>query len=253
MNAQSATSELLRSTPSVRERRQPKEIDWGHPRPSSEPALRAQLQQKDILLREMQHRVANSLQIIATVLALDARKAQSEEARMHLQNAQRRILAVAMVQRHLGPSGHGENLELAGFLHELCEGLTASLVGDTTRITITVGAEPCMVSSKVAMSLGLIVTELVINALKHAFPPDAATGLIVVTHRAEGEGWMLAVSDNGVGKPDGEQGPASSGLGATILEALVKQLDGRMQTSSDRHGRSVTIAHGLSANVPGKW
>jgi chemotaxis protein methyltransferase CheR len=215
--------------------------------------LAALLQQKDILLREMQHRVANSLQIVATVLALDARKAQSEEARLYLQHAQRRILAVAMVQRHLDPSSQEGNLELSGYLHELCESLTASLVGDTTRIAISVGAERCMVSSKVAMSLGLIVTELVINALKHAFAPDAASGLIVVTHRAEGEGWVLAVSDNGVGKPAGEHEPASSGVGATIVEALVKQLDGRMQTSSDRHGRSVTIAHGLSANVPGKW
>jgi chemotaxis protein methyltransferase CheR len=105
----------------------------------------------------------------------------------------------------------------------------------------------------VALSLGLIVTELVINALKHAFPPDAATGLIVVTHRVDGEGWMLAVSDNGVGKKNGDHEPATHGLGTTIVAALVKQLDGRMQTSSDRHGTSVTITHGMGASVPGRW
>ncbi len=166
--------------------------------------MSALLQHKETLLREVHHRVGNSLQIIASILALDVRKAHSEEARQQLENARRRILAVATVQRQLQTAREDDDFELAAYLRQLCENLTASVVGDAAGIAIDVHADTGTVSSAVAMNMGLIVTELVINALKHAFMDNAAAGRIMVTYRVEGHGWRLTVSDNGVGKPNGD-------------------------------------------------
>jgi two-component sensor histidine kinase len=196
---------------------------------------------QESLRREVHHRVGNSLQIVASILALDARKVHSEEARLHLENARRRILAVAAVQQQLPTSRDGGNFELAAYLRQLCENLTASVIGDATRIAIHVQADPGTVSSAVAMNIGLIVTELVINALKHAFLPDA-TGRIVVTYRVEGHGWTLTVSDNGVGKPSGDRNRAATGLGTGIVAALVTQLDAHIETSTGLNGLGTRVS-----------
>ncbi|HSM39434.1 MAG TPA: sensor histidine kinase [Afifellaceae bacterium] len=204
--------------------------------------MAALLQHKETLLREVHHRVGNSLQIIASILALEARKVHSEEARLHLENAHRRILAAATVQRQLQTSREGGDFELAAYLRQLCDNLTASVVGDATRIAIDVRADAGTVSSAVAMNMGLIVTELVINALKHTFMADAATGRIMVTYRVEGHGWRLTVSDNGVGKPNGDGNPAATGLGTGIVMALVRQLDGRIETSKGLNGLGTSVS-----------
>jgi two-component sensor histidine kinase/uncharacterized protein YjbJ (UPF0337 family) len=244
MTTPNAVSEPLWATPFV--------IERPFPFPAMEPrrykperVAAALLQHKETLLREMQHRVGNSLQIIASILALDARKVRSVEARLHLENAHRRILAVAAVQQQLQTSRESGDVELAAYLRQLCDNLTASVVGDTTRIAIDVQADAVTVSSTVAMNLGLIVTELVINAIKHAFVADMAVGRIVVTDRVEGYGWTLTVSDNGVGKRNGDQHPAPAGLGTSIVAALVRQLDARLETSTglNRVGTWVSITH----------
>jgi len=204
--------------------------------------MAALLQHKDTLLQEVHHRVGNSLQIIASILALDARKVHSDEARLHLENAHRRILAVATVQQQLQISREGSEFELAAYLRQLCENLTASVVGNTARIAIDVQADVGAVSSAVATNIGLIVTELVINALKHAFIAEAAAGRITVTYRVEGHGWRLTVSDNGVGKLNGHQHPSALGLGTGIVAALVKQLNGRLETAIGPNGSGTAIS-----------
>jgi two-component sensor histidine kinase len=128
------------------------------------------LQHKDILLQEMQHRVANTLQIIASILMLEARTMQSEESRLPLRDAYRRILSVATLQRHLQASGHGEPRELEPHLSRLCDTLATSLINNSrpTSLQVEIGAGTALTND--VMSIGLIVTELVINALKYAFP-----------------------------------------------------------------------------------
>ena len=157
--------------------------------------IEALLQSKEALQHEVHHRVGNSLQIIASILALDARNVKSREARLHLENAHHRILAVATVQHQLQSSGEEGHLDVAVYLRQLCDKLTASVV-DERRVAIEVQADPATVSSAVATNMGLIVAELVINALKHAFLPSSTTGHILVAYRSEQHGWTLTVSDN---------------------------------------------------------
>ena len=127
------------------------------------------LRQKEVLLQEMQHRVANSLQIIASILLLKARTVQSEEICLHLHDAHQRVMSVATVQQQLQASGLNESIEIGPYLSKLCDSLAKSMVGDRRPISIKVQTTSGRATSSEAVSLGLIVTELVINALKHAF------------------------------------------------------------------------------------
>src|SRR5688572_17523542 len=185
------------------------------------------LQQKDVLLDEMQHRVANSLQIIASIIMLKAKTVESEEVRRHLHDAHKRVISVAAVQRHLHASvavgSHG-SVEVKPYLTTLCEALAGSMIGEGRGISLTVQGEGGSVVSRDAESLGLITTELVINSLKHAFTEDSKDGQILVGFDVSGTDWRLSVADNGVGKPDGVFAQAKSGLGTGIITALAKQL-----------------------------
>jgi two-component sensor histidine kinase len=204
------------------------------------------LQQKETLLQELQHRIANSLQIIASILSLKARTVTSDEARRHLEDARQRVMSVAAVQQQLLASGHGGQIEIGPYLARLCETLAASMTDDSRPVSLQVQADAGTASSADAGTIGFIVTELVINAFKHAFLGDHAAGRLVVAYEAADAGWRLAVSDNGVGTPNAHLGTArtTSGLGTIIVEALAKQLGARVDTVTNAQGTTVSITHG---------
>jgi two-component sensor histidine kinase len=199
------------------------------------------LRQKDLLLREMDHRVNNSLQIIASILLLKAQTVQSDETRQHLQDAHERVMAVATVQEQLHPTPFGAEIEVRTYLTRLCESLAASMVLDGQPVSLRVDAGEGTVTSEQAVSMGLIATELVINALKHAFPGGAA-GEILVCFESSASAWRLAVSDDGIGisrrLPDA---PVKIGLGTSIVEALTRQLGGRVTISAASPGTMVSV------------
>ena len=198
------------------------------------------LREKAVLLQEVQHRVANSLQIIASVLMQSARKVQSEEARGHLRDAHHRVMSIAAVQRHLAASALGD-VALRPYFLQLCESLAASMIHDPDRLSIAVNVDDSVVDANASVSLGLIITELVINALKHAFV-EPKHGKIVVDYRLDGRKWTLSVKDDGVGMPTGEH-KAKPGLGTGIVEALAKQLRGRIRVADASPGTAFTLVH----------
>jgi chemotaxis protein methyltransferase CheR len=201
------------------------------------------LREKDMLLQEMQHRVSNSLQIIASILLMKARTVQSEETRLQLHDAHQRVLSVAAVQQHLDVAGRGGPIEIGNYLSKLCETLAQSMIGDSRPITLKVEADAGTVVSHQAVSIGLIVTELVMNALKHAFPGERKDAAIVVSYNVSDTDWKLAISDNGGGKPDLSAFEKKGGLGTSLVKSLAKQLDAGVDTVSDPHGTTVTITH----------
>jgi len=199
------------------------------------------LSQKDLLLKEMGHRVNNSLSIIASILLLKAATVQSDETRQHLREAHERVLAIATVQEQLDPSAYGEQIEAGSYLTRLCDSLAASMIPDDQPILLRVEAAAGTVTSEHAVSMGLIVTELVINALKHAFP-HGGEGAIVVRFESSTTSWRLSVSDNGVGMTTSlTEPPAKSGLGTSIIEALTRQLNGRVTISDASPGTIVSM------------
>jgi chemotaxis protein methyltransferase CheR len=120
------------------------------------------------------------------------------------------------------------------------------MIGDRRPLSIKVQATSGAAISSEAVSLGLIVTELVINALKHAFP-SGETGEILVGYDARGPDWTLSVSDNGTGTGDFSAERPHTGLGTSIVEALARQLDAIVQKSSGPQGTTVSIVAGTGA------
>ena len=197
--------------------------------------------QQATLLSEAHHRIANSLQIIASILLLKARAVKSEEVRMHLRDVHKRLILVAAVQRQLCNSGMLEEIEFGPYVAQLCHGLTDSMTENDNRVSIVTSSTGRTIKSDDAISFGLIVTELVLNALKHGFP-DGRHGCIEVDFAATGADWRLSVSDDGVGRPANDE-PHQSGLGTNIVEALARHLKATVEIGSHGTGTSTTIAH----------
>jgi two-component sensor histidine kinase len=199
------------------------------------------LRQKDLLLAEMNHRINNSLNIIASILLMKAQTVQSEETRRHLREAHERVMAVATVQQQLAPAPFGAPIEAKRYLTRLCESLAGSMIQEGGPVSLRVEAGEGTMTSGEAVSMGLITTELVINSLKHAFP-DGARGEIVVAFESTPAAWRLSVSDNGVGiSPRLSEAPARIGLGTSLVEALSRQLGGRLTISSNGPGTIVAV------------
>jgi len=205
------------------------------------------LRQKDILLDELRHRIANSLQIIAGIILMKANAVSSEETRMLLQDTHDRVISIATVQEQLNASGILGPIEMVPYLERLGAALAASMIGDVRPITLKVAGMAGKLSSRQAESIGLIATELVMNALKHAFPDQNMKGWINVGYDVDGTDWKLSVADNGIGKPDGVFAQPKTGLGTGIIKALAQDLNAKVETLAGPDGTVVSITHATFA------
>jgi two-component sensor histidine kinase len=163
---------------------------------------------------------------------------QSEETRVHLQAAHHRVLSIAAVQRQLAITG-AERVALRPYFTQLCDSLGASMIYDPESLILSVRSDESAVSADTSVSLGLLVTELVINALKHAFPGGRG-GAINVDYSAHGADWTLSVCDDGVGMGDSNPKP---GLGTSIVKALATHLGARVFVENSEPGTHVSIVH----------
>lgn len=200
----------------------------------------ALMHQKDTLLKEMRHRIANSLQLIASIILLKAETVQSEESRLHLEDAHDRILSIATVQRNLDPTGDGHEVPVVEYLETLCESIARSMIGGKKPITLTVNGSAGNALPDEAIGLGLLTTELVINSLKHAFP--RGEGAVIVSFEAANGSWTLSIRDNGIGMTKAKHS-AHEGLGTSIVQSLAKQLDASVLRESSSSGTTVSITH----------
>ena len=199
------------------------------------------LRDKQTLLNEVQHRVANSLQIIASVLMQSARNVQSTEASLYLRNAHHRVMSIATLQRMLATRSDNE-VAIATYLTDLCSSIAASMIADPTKLKLVVTCDDSRMSADQSISIGLIVTELVINSLKHGYLRKSPEGTIGVSYNSKGAGWVLSVIDDGVGMP-ALSDRVKPGLGTGIVEALASQLDAEIIVSDGKPGTIVTITH----------
>src|ERR1051325_3069921 len=149
--------------------------------------------EKELQLQETQHRICNSLHMIAGILLLKSRSGPSEETRFHLIDAHRRIMSIAAVQKHLYGTRQGDLVEMAPYLSTLCESLAESLVGDDRSVELHTLVGSGAVLPATAESIGLLVAELVVNSLKHAFPAERDEGHVVIAFETNGADWKLVV------------------------------------------------------------
>ena len=197
----------------------------------------AALEQRDLLLREVYHRVKNNLQIIDSILIMQARQLSDPAAKTALQGLRSRVYALGLVHHQLMGSENLQTFDVAPFLKELSNNIIEGSGGEDIRLSVR--AIPLNVGLDFAIPLGLLVTELVTNSLKHAFP-DGKGNIDVVLERSEDGSVALIVSDDGrgYGSAETESGGQKVGLGASIINGVVAQLRATLTVQSSNGTRS---------------
>jgi len=201
--------------------------------------------EREVLLREVNHRVGNSLQIIASLLHLQASTTAREDVKAALTNAMGRVAAVAQVHRRLYTSQDLKSVLLNQYLDALLEDLRRSAEGNKMS-RLTLRAEPIEIDPDRAVAIGIIVNELVMNAVKYAYPDGA--GPIDVALKAEGDDLVLSIADDGVGlnvKTD----PRSTGMGQRIVSAMAAKLDANVERDPHHAGTRLVVRF-ARANTP---
>lgn len=194
--------------------------------------------ERDMLLREVNHRVSNSLQIIAAQLHLQASAAPGSEVKTALESARQRVMAVAQVHRRLYTSADVKTVALDEYLSALAADLRSASI-KTSDTVLSVDTEPIHVEPDQAVAAGIIVTELVLNALKHAYPDGK--GPIRIELRADGPTrTCFKVEDEGIGRL-GNAAQSRNGMGDLIVKAMVAKLNGEWSYDPSHRGTSVQI------------
>lgn len=199
-------------------------------------ALEAQVEQKELLLKEVNHRVKNSLQIVSSILHLQLHNTQSTEAIEAMRSAAARVMAIAAVHERLYTGSDVRIVSLDAFLGNLCEEIGRALGCSEG---IEVDFSPIQVPTDMAVPLALVVNELVTNAIKYAPPPWR-----IVMRPSLPDTVTLSVSDTGQGP---SQGKPQTGMGSRIVKALVQQLGARLKTRRGPDGYTVEVVIPLPA------
>jgi len=205
-----------------------------YPSPSDRPAISTS-ESRAPQERELDHRLANSLQLAVDFLGFQQQRTSDPTARKALEDAMARLAAVGELHRYLALGGARDTVELGGFLRGLC-----ARVGQTTGLTCELRTEPVRVTAAAAQQIGLLVNECAINARKHAYGP--AGGVLRIACSVLPGRLRLVVSDTGPGLAAG----GSQGLGMGIIAAIVRQLGGAMAAES-RDGARLTFLLPLAA------
>ena len=189
----------------------------------------AKLDERELLLRELNHRVTNNFAMVASLLQMQASRAQDPVARSALAKALSRVMSISQAHRNLyAPGGQAALVDMANYLEDLCRNLSEALfLGEIVRLECH--AYPASMDRDRAVAIGLVVNELVTNAAKHAFI-DGVGGRISVVFEPVGEGWRLTVRDDGKGLPADYQ-TSRTGLGRGLVEAFARQAGGTLSVA----------------------
>jgi two-component sensor histidine kinase len=199
------------------------------------------LAQRDLLFRELQHRVGNDFAIVSSLLDWQRQRSDNQETRSALENAMGRIDSIARIHRQIYAMPDRSSVDLRHYLQELCTSLSDAVL-PPTGISLHCECDPVMMPRERTLSLGLAANELITNAIKHAFP-DGKEGSIHVRFARQAAGWQLSVQDNGVGKATRSQ---KSGLGTGLIRQFVRQAEGTLRVES-KDGTLAVIDLPLSA------
>jgi len=219
-------------------------------RKQAESKIAASLKEKEILLKEIHHRVKNNLSIVSGLLQMQARRTQNTQAAAILRDSQNRIASIALVHEKLYRADDLANIDFAQYIQDLTVYLFDSYNINSRQVKLEVQVEKVSIDVETAIPCGLIVNELVSNALKHAFPSDYAPGTgsqrvgeiqvkleqsIASTTEAEPtHSYVLTVRDNGIGLPQDFDPDTTKTLGLTLVRGLVSQVQGNIEINGDQ-------------------
>ena len=190
-----------------------------------------------VLMQELVHRVKNNLQLIASMVAIETRRHKSSEGKAALERVSHRIHALGTLYSKLQAADTVEAIDAATYLDELCHDLVASVNNGDTVVSLKTDIESALLPTGQAIPIGIIVNELVTNAIKFAFPPNTK-GAVLVSFKREGGRLCLTVADDGKGV---DPQRADSGLGGRLVEGFALQLGGQLERESGIHGTTVRL------------
>jgi PAS domain S-box-containing protein len=200
-------------------------------RKRAEEALRGSLTEKEALLREIHHRVKNNLQIVASLLNLQARRTHDQSIVDVLQDTRNRVRSMALLHEMLYQSGNMARINFAFYVEELCRQLLRSFGPSAARIRMENRVAPIGLPLEQSVPCGLIISELVANALKHGFPGERGGSILIELRPNEGQTVLLSVSDDGVGLPSDLDIASRSTLGLQLVSNLTTQLKGNLMVA----------------------
>jgi two-component sensor histidine kinase len=206
---------------------------------SAEADLRASNARLEALLGEVNHRVANSLQLVSAMVRLQATALTDPSAREALEDTQRRIQAIAQVHRRLYTSNDVESVDMQEYLGALVDELAETWSTEALPRALSLAAEPIRLPTDRAVSLGVIVTELVTNACKYAYPTGGGE-VRVVLRRIDDDVFLLAVEDDGCGIPE-DAVPRGTGLGTKLIRAMAQSLHSIVEYDPAHAGVRATL------------
>ncbi len=198
----------------------------------TEASLLASLKEKELLLKEVHHRVKNNLQVISSLLSLQARELADPEVMQLFQESQGRVRSMALIHEQLYRSSDLARIDFFAYVQDLVTHLQRGLGSDASQVRFQLDIQPWPLALDQAIPCGMIVNELVSNAQKHAFP-DGQSGEIRVAFDRKGDGYLLTVADNGVGLQNGLTEDENSTLGLKVVQALVRQIRGELDVCHD--------------------
>lgn len=206
----------------------------------AEVRIRAALEEKEILLREIYHRVKNNMQVISSILKLQARHIQDEETLRMFRDTQNRVKSMSLVHEKLYQSKDLSNINFSDYTRSLISLLFSSYNVNPRTISVKFDMDRIVLNIKTAIPIGLIISEIVSNSLKYAFPEGRVGEIIFKLRKVDAENFSLIISDNGVGIPEDIDFEKSDSLGMHLIKALTTQIHGSV--SLDRNnGTTYTI------------
>ena len=197
-------------------------------------SLNGALSEKTVLLQEVHHRVKNNLAVIAALLGMQAKMLKDEDAKISLGESRQRVLSMARIHEFLYATDHLDRVAFGKYVEQLAKELSASYSIASDLIAIRIHADDIDLPVHQAIPCGLILNELLSNALKYAFPDGRAGQIVVRFIRLESGALSLACTDDGIGIPESFDWRNSTSLGLRIMNILTKQIDGEL--TLDRNG-----------------
>nr|WP_319374642.1 histidine kinase dimerization/phosphoacceptor domain -containing protein [uncultured Methanobacterium sp.] len=201
-------------------------------RKKMEKEIQVSLEEKEMLLREIHHRVKNNLMIISSLLNLQSRYIKDKEVLDVFKDSQNRARSMALIHDRLYQSSHLKSIDIGDYIQTLAGDLFRTYVTDSERISLNFDVEDVMIDINTMIPLGLIVNELLSNCLKHAFP-DERSGQIDIAFHYNPPKYRLTVTDNGVGFPENIDYRKTKSLGLRLVNILTDQIDGTMEFNGE--------------------
>jgi PAS domain S-box-containing protein len=197
-------------------------------RNKAENEIVASLKEKEMLLKEIHHRVKNNLQVVSSLLFMQARSQKDEKVKEILKESQDRIKSIALVHEKLYLSKDFDQIDYADYLRKITDHLFESYQVDPKQVSLNMNAEKAVLHIDKAVPCSLIINEMISNSLKHAFP-GGRKGVITIDFRKSGEKYIVTYSDDGIGLPDSVTFDRTESLGMQLIRGLTKQINGSIE------------------------